>query len=155
MIACYERSSMAATSRAVPSIVPVKSSGVFPCAYALRGETRDVPLAILSRSLVIEMRRATPRTLFDRHDPSFAIARELITKWWATVSLDPDPEMPAALRDRNNPRLEPRLADNCRPLIAVADTFGCGEEARAALIELCAGLPHRMQASSCCWTFAA
>jgi len=112
----------------------------FPCAYALRGEMHDVPSAVLSRSLVIEMRRSTPRKRFDRDDPSFAIARELITKWWVTAALDPNPEMPAALC---NPR-NPRLADNCRPLIAVADAFGpqCGEQARAALIELCAGLPH-------------
>jgi hypothetical protein len=50
------------------------------------------------------------------------------------------PEMPAPLC---NPR-SPRLADNCRPLISVADTFGPphGEAARAALIELCASLPH-------------
>ena len=42
-----------------------------------------------------------------------------------------------------NPR-NPRLADNCRPLISVADTFGPqdGEAARSALIELCASLPH-------------
>ena len=48
--------------------------------------------------------------------------------------------MPAPLC---NPR-NPRLADNCRPLISVADTFGpqYGEAARAALIELCASLPH-------------
>jgi len=48
--------------------------------------------------------------------------------------------MPAPLC---NPR-NPRLADNCRPLISVADTFGPphGEAARAALIELCASLPH-------------
>jgi Protein of unknown function (DUF3631). len=48
--------------------------------------------------------------------------------------------MPAPLC---NPR-NPRLADNCRPVVSVADTFGPphGEAARAALIELCASLPH-------------
>ena len=47
--------------------------------------------------------------------------------------------MPAPLCNSRNPR----LADNCRPLISVADTFGpkFGEDARAALIELCANLP--------------
>ena len=34
-----------------------------------------------------------------------------------------------------------RLEDNCRPLISIADSLGRGAEARAALIEFCAGLP--------------
>ena len=109
----------------------------FPCAYALRGEMRDVPSAVLSRSHIVNMRLGTPKKLFERNDRAFSVARELITKWRATVSLNLDPEMPAPLC---NPR-NPRLADNCRPLISVADTFG-REAARAALIELCASLPH-------------
>lgn len=110
----------------------------FPCAYAIRGETNDVPLSILSRSLIINMQLGTPRKRFvTQNDRAFFAARELIAKWRATVVLDLEPEMPAPLC--NNPR----LADNCRPLISVADTFGPkhGEAARAALIELCAGLP--------------
>jgi uncharacterized protein DUF3631 len=112
----------------------------FPCAYALRGEMRDVPSAVLSRSLIVNMQRGTPKKLFDRNDRAFLATDELIAKWRAMVSLNLDPEMPAPLC---NPR-NPRLADNCRPLISVADTFGpqCGEAARAALIELCASLPH-------------
>jgi hypothetical protein len=112
----------------------------FPCAYALRGEICDVPSAVLSRSHIINMQLGTPKKLFERNDPAFSVARELIAKWRATVSLNLDPEMPAPLC---NPR-NPRLADNCRPLISVADTFGppYGEAARAALIELCASLPH-------------
>jgi hypothetical protein len=112
----------------------------FPCAYAIRGQVHDVPLAILSRSHIINMQLGTPKKRFDRSDRAFSVARELIAKWRATVSLDLDPEMPAPLC---NPR-NPRLADNCRPLISVADTFGpqYGEAARAALIELCASLPH-------------
>jgi Protein of unknown function (DUF3631) len=82
----------------------------------------------------------TPKKRFDRSDRAFSVAREMIAKWRATVSLDLDPEMPAPLCNSRNPR----LADNCRPLISVADTFGLkyGEAARAALIELCANLPH-------------
>ena len=112
----------------------------FPCAYALRGEMRDVPSAVLSRSHIVNMQLGTPKKLFERNDRAFSVARELIAKWRATVSLNLDPEMPAPLC---NPR-NPRLADNCRPLISVADTFGppYGEAARAALIELCASLPH-------------
>ena len=111
----------------------------FPCAYALRGERGDVPSAVLSRSHIIIMQRGAPkRPLFDRNDPAFSIARELIIKWRATASLNLDPEMPSPLCSPRNPR----LTDNCRPLVAVADTFGLGEAARAALIELCAGLPN-------------
>ena len=112
----------------------------FPCAYAIRGQAHDVPLAILSRSFIVNMRLGMPKKRFDRSDPAFSAARELIAKWRATVLLNLDPEMPAPLC---NPR-NPRLADNCRPLISVADTFGppYGEAARTALNELCAGLPH-------------
>jgi hypothetical protein len=101
---------------------------------------RDVPSAVLSRSLIVNMQLGTPKKLFERNDRAFSVARELIAKWRATVSLNLNPEMPAPLC---NPR-NPRLADNCRPLISVADTFGpqYGEAARAALIELCASLPH-------------
>ena len=111
----------------------------FPCAYAIRGHVHDVPLAILSRSLIVNMQRGTPKKRFDRSDRAFPVAREMIAKWWAAVSLDLNPEMPAPLCGSRNPR----LADNCRPLISVADMFGpkfC-EDARAALIELCADLP--------------
>jgi hypothetical protein len=112
----------------------------FPCAYAIRGQVHDVPLAILSRSHIINMQPGTPKKPFDRYDRAFPVARELIAKWRATVSLDLNPEMPHPLCNLRNPR----LADNCRPLISVADTFGpkFGEDARAALIELCANLPH-------------
>jgi Protein of unknown function (DUF3631) len=111
----------------------------FPCAYAIRGQVHDVPLAILSRSHIISMELGTPKKRFDRSDRAFPVAREMIAKLRATVSLDLNPEMPAPLCNSRNPR----LADNCRPLISVADTFGpkFGEDARAALIELCANLP--------------
>ena len=111
----------------------------FPCAYAIRGQVHDVPSAILSRSHIISMELGTPKKQFDRNDRAFPVAREMIAKLRATVSLDLNPEMPAPLCNSRNPR----LADNCRPLISVADTFGpkFGEDARAALIELCANLP--------------
>lgn len=88
--------------------------------------------------------KGTPKKRFNRKDlgPAFAVARELNQKWAATVILNPDPEMPAVLlRDS-------RLADNCRPLISIADAFGeaDGAEARAALVELCANLPNQVPA---------
>ena len=58
----------------------------FPCAYAIRGETNDVPLSILSRSLIINMQLGTPRKRFvTQNDRAFFAARELIAKWRATV----------------------------------------------------------------------
>jgi Protein of unknown function (DUF3631) len=111
----------------------------FPCAYAIRGERNDVPGAILSRSHIIDMQRGKPRKKFKTSDPVFAVAREIIAKWRVTAHFNLDPEMPAVLSDPRNPRLE----DNCVPLIAVADTFAGkhDEAARAALIEFCADLP--------------
>jgi hypothetical protein len=108
-----------------------------PLAYALRGEIGDVPLPILSRSFIINMKRGFPKKRSNKDDPDLPIARAEIRKWAATSSLEHDPEIPAVLcRD-------PRLADNCRPLLVVADSLGRGDEARAALIELCAGLPSQ------------
>jgi hypothetical protein len=43
----------------------------FPCAYALRGEMRDVPSAVLSRSHIVNMQLGTPKKLFDRNDRAF------------------------------------------------------------------------------------
>jgi hypothetical protein len=115
----------------------------FPCAYAVRGSEYDVPLAIRSRSFPIPMTKGVPKKRFDDGlldcIATFSAAYELLQGWKAATSLDPNPEMPAALlRD-------PRTADLCRPLIAVADTFGAtqGETARAALIELCAGFRNQ------------
>ena len=113
----------------------------FPCAIALRGQIHDVPLAILSRSHVLPRVKGTPRKRFDRRNPGpdFPVARELIAKWEATVALNLDPEMPEALlRDS-------RVADNCRPLVAIADSFGdeYSKTARTALVELSADRVHQ------------
>jgi hypothetical protein len=111
----------------------------FACAYAIRGSEFDVPMAIRSRSINVLPPKAVPKKRFDERDPAcvaeFAAAKDFVVAWAASASLNPDPDMPAALaRDS-------RTADNCRPLLAVADTFGpqVGEAARLALIELCAG----------------
>ena len=110
----------------------------FPCAAAIRGDRHDLPLALLSRSFTLIMEKGVPNKRFNRRNPGpdFPFARELIEKWNATVSLNPDPEIPAALLK------DYRIADNCRGLIAIADTFGeePGRAARAALVELHADL---------------
>jgi hypothetical protein len=113
----------------------------FPCAIALRGQIHDLPLSILSRAHVLPMVMGIPKKRFNwkRPDPEFFVARELIEKWKATAVLNPDPDMPDALLK------DGRVADKCRPLIAIADTFGeeYGNAARAALVELNKHLPHQ------------
>ena len=107
-----------------------------PLAYAARGSIRDVPLAILSRSFTINMKRGTAKYRFRKNDPDLFVAHGEIQKWAATCSLNHDPDIPAELcRD-------PRVADNCRPLLAIAEDLGHGVEARAALIKLCAAMPN-------------
>jgi len=110
----------------------------FPCAAAIRGHRHDVPLAVSSRSFTLIMEKGTPRKRFSKRTPGpdFPVARELIEKWKATIPLNPDPEIPTILLK------DSRIADNCRPLISIADSFGeeYGGAARAALVELCADL---------------
>jgi hypothetical protein len=50
----------------------------------------------------------------------------MIERWAFTCELDPDPELPQFRTHR--------IADNLRPLIAIADALGYGAEARAAAI---------------------
>jgi hypothetical protein len=111
----------------------------FPCAYAVRGSEFDVPVSIRSRSVDLLPPKAVPKKRFDEDDPTcmveFTAIYDAIAAWAARTTLNRDPEMPAPLlRDS-------RVADNCRPLLAVADSFSpqAGEVARLALIELCAG----------------
>jgi hypothetical protein len=66
-------------------------------------------------------------------DPAFRWARQAIRDWAAKVQLSTDPEMPPSLRNRT--------ADNWRPLLSIADSFGCGEAARLAAIALSADRP--------------
>jgi hypothetical protein len=100
-----------------------------PVAIAAIG---TLPLPLMSRSIVIRMRR---------HDWSYDLRRfdrdnvgdlnrvyVQIRDWARTAKLNPDPKMPPELRGRD--------ADNWRPLIAIADSFGpeLGKIARAAAV---------------------
>jgi hypothetical protein len=117
---------------------PFKFQVFAPVLWALRGSAGDLPIAVLSRAFVIAMKKGRPRIRLPRRyfeDPDLVAARDLAEAWAASVQLNLDPELPRELcRDA-------RLEDNCRPLISVADSLGRGAEARAALIEFCAGLP--------------
>jgi hypothetical protein len=111
----------------------------FPCAYAIRGSTSDVAVSIRTRSFILQMLKDTPSKRFDELDPAcmtaFVAVGDFIRSWVVATTFNSDPDIPAVLlRDS-------RIADNCRPLLAIADTFdpAQGEAARAALIELCAG----------------
>jgi hypothetical protein len=123
----------------------------FPCAAAIRGDRHDVQLALLSRALTLIMEKDIPNKRFNKRNPGadFPAARELIDKWNAVISLNPEPELPAVLLK------DPRIADNCRGLIAIADSFGeeHGRTARAALVELYSDLlnqePDKRALNSC------
>jgi hypothetical protein len=106
--------------------------GVFaPLAVAAIG---TLPLPLTEQCIIVNMQRSADENqieLLDETSPIWTASRDQIRKWAATCSLASDPEMPRALRGR--------AADNFRPLFAVADSLGKGDEARAAAVALCAG----------------
>jgi hypothetical protein len=134
--ACYEADG--SIDRVDPDGSPFKFKVFAPVLWALRGSISDMPIAVLSRAFVLSMKKGKPKIRLPgrlSEDPDLVAARDLAEAWAANVQLNLDPEMPPELcRDS-------RLEDNCRPLISVADSLGRGAEARAALIEFCAGLP--------------
>ena len=118
---------------------PIKYDLYTPVLWALRGSISDVPMSMLSRAFIIAMKKGTPRKPLQKqyfNDPDFVTVRAQSERWAASVQLNLDPEIPAELSH------DPRLADNCRPLLAIADNLDRGAEARTALIELCAGWPN-------------
>lgn len=102
---------------------PMKYTVFAPVALAGIG---SLPLPLMSRSIVIRMRRhdgSRPLHRFDVAKPEAVETVETIEKldvvyrhivhWSRRVALERDPAMPAELRGRR--------ADNWRPLIAIAD----------------------------------
>jgi hypothetical protein len=90
-----------------------------------------LPAPLMSRSIIINMQRQPPDARTDRidfNDPAFVATLEQNRKFATTCQLNPNPEMP--------PQLTNRAADNWRPLIAIADALGRGDEAREAAIAL-------------------
>ena len=106
---------------------PRKFSVFAPLAVAAIGM---LPLPLMHRAVIINMQRHakpdTPLEQLDEHDPRLAASRVEIRKWAATCTLAREPKMP--------PELHNRAADNWRPLLAIADDLGHGEDARAAAI---------------------
>lgn len=114
-----------------------------PLALALP-EMRGLPRTLDSRSISIMMERSE-RTLtrldVNHPDPALDAAYQQILLWrreleqrpdeakqnLLSLRLDPDPEMPAGMRNR--------FADNWRVLLSIADSLGWGERAREAMIK--------------------
>jgi Protein of unknown function (DUF3631) len=107
-----------------------------PIAIAAIGRLTNT---LTQRSIIINMQRypanAPPLERLNEKDPQFlmemGVIREEIRKWVNTCELEQNPETPVVNR----------YADNWRPLIAIADSLGRGDEAREAAIAMCAGLP--------------
>jgi hypothetical protein len=96
------------------------------------GTIGTLPRPLMSRSIAINMHRSPDQLkLFDETDRAFIVTREAIQKKWAArCTLSREPETPAGFQGR--------IADNWRPLLAIADDLGveCGEAARAAAVIL-------------------
>ena len=110
-----------------------KFSTFAPMALALPDAMHGLPRTLNSRCITIAMERHDGQRKLERFDtirphPEFDIAYRQIRLWHDDLQqqpLDPDPEMPAKINNR--------LADNWRPLLAIADSLGWGERAREAL----------------------
>jgi hypothetical protein len=90
------------------------------CAVALAG-LNDLPDTIMSRSIIIRMRRRSPNEIIEpfRHrvhsKEGFAL-RDEIAEWSKIIQVDVWPVMPPEITDRD--------ADIWEPLLAVADAAG-------------------------------
>jgi hypothetical protein len=104
-----------------------------PLCIAGIGKLPAVLAPLASRAAKIYLHRA-PRDVWrqlqrpDEHNPDFATARGLIRPWAQSCKLPLDPPMPSEFYGRT--------ADNYRPLFAIADDLGRGDEARKAAVAL-------------------
>jgi Protein of unknown function (DUF3631) len=106
-------------------------SAFAPIAVAVIG---DLPLPLLSRSVVIPMERGVPERRFDHNDiEDLDIVYGHVSAWAREARLNLNPKIPPEVRGRD--------ADNWRPLIAVADACSAawGVRAREAAVAFCRG----------------
>jgi Protein of unknown function (DUF3631) len=99
-----------------------------PLALALP-EMRGLPRTLNSRSISLALERSQRQLRrFDATHPDRALdaAYQQILLWRREVELNPDPEVPAGLRNR--------FADNWRPLLSIADSLDWGTKAREAMM---------------------
>jgi hypothetical protein len=106
------------------------------CAVALAG-LGNLPDTILSRSIIVRMRRRSPAERIDPyrrriHAPEGNALRDRLAEWVTTIPDDEYPDMPDGVEDR--------AADVWEPLLAVADTAGENwpRRARVAAVALVA-----------------
>jgi Protein of unknown function (DUF3631) len=106
------------------------------CAVALAG-LNDLPDTIMSRSIVIRMRRRTPAEKVEPwrpriNEPAAHALRELLRRWASRAEQFSWPEMPPGVEDRN--------ADVWEALLAIADLAGGDwpDRARVAAVALVA-----------------
>jgi hypothetical protein len=107
-----------------------KFSTFAPMAIAAIG---SLPLPLMQRSIVVHMERTDKK--LERLPEGHKLGKDFQTinfvfgrvlDWAATAKLNANPDVPKELRNR--------VADNWRPLLAIADTFDWGERAREAAL---------------------
>ncbi len=110
-----------------------KFSTFAPLALALPDIMSGLPRTLNSRCITLTMQRYDGRRELRRldanhPDPALDAAYTQILLWRRELQqqLNPEPEMPAGIRNR--------FADNWRPLISIADSLGWGTQAREAMI---------------------
>ena len=99
-----------------------------PLALALPDAIGGLPRTLNSRCITLVLQRSQRelRRLDTNHpDPALDVVYRQILMWRRDVALDPEPAMPVGMRNR--------LADNWRPLLAIADALDWGEQAREAM----------------------
>jgi hypothetical protein len=101
-----------------------------PLVLALPDAIHGLPRTLNSRCITLNMQRSDGRRPLRRLEPyrpdaALDSAYAQILLWRNDVDLDSDPEMPEGVHNR--------LADNWRPLLAIADSLCWGEKAREAL----------------------
>jgi hypothetical protein len=106
------------------------------CAVALAG-LDDLPDTLMSRSVVIRMRRRSPSEVVEPfrhrvHSPAGERLRTMLTAWAKTIPVGVWPDMPDGIEDR--------AADVWEALLAVADAAGGNwpERARCSAVALVA-----------------
>jgi hypothetical protein len=104
------------------------------CAVAIAG-LHDLPDTLMSRSVVVRMRRRAPHEAIDAfryriHSGEGNVIRDALADWAATLDEIAWPKMPDGVEDRD--------ADIWEPLLAVADAAGGDwpERARCAAVTL-------------------
>jgi uncharacterized protein DUF3631 len=91
----------------------------------------NLPSPLAQRSIILNMHaQPVDKPRLEEKNPDFIkLQTKLHTeihKWANTCELNPNPPLP----------LSSRKADNWRPLLAIADSFGIGKEARRAAVKL-------------------